>query len=99
MAVQTLSYHKLQKNKNPWISRATLQLKTDKTIKEKNFNSPCKDNEICELTSKLKGQISSDRQRYYGDLLLSYITSAPDKFWRCISLKIEECDVFAIMVH
>lgn len=62
----------------------------------------CDDNEVHELTVKLKNQVSSDRQRYYGDLLPSYIKSAPEKFWRSISPKSEECDVFDVngaLVH
>lgn len=88
---------KKPKRKNPWISRATLRLRRQiKRLKKKRKLNTAHSEHILDLSQKLKNQIQTDKQRYYGESLPNYLTSSPEKFWRSISPVSRQCDVFDV---
>lgn len=48
------------------------------------------------LSSKLCFQLSADKQRYFGESLHKFITASPKKFWREVSPKHHQYDVFEL---
>lgn len=93
-----LSTKKKNRN-NPWISRETLRLQRKLKRVKKQFkieNKQSVKQKIDDISSQLKSQVYADKQRYYGESLPSFITTAPEKFWRSISPTSQECDLFHV---
>lgn len=90
---------KKSKGKNPWISRETLQMKRRlKRLKKRLTNNQTLfgKQEILNLSSQIKHQVATDKKRYYGESLPSFITTSPEKFWRSISPHSTECDTLEV---
>lgn len=89
---------KKPRTKNPWITRETLKLRRRVKRLKKKSKTCCADfscqERIAELTSQIKLKVISDKKHYFGESLPSFITSSPEKFWRTISPKSNECEIF-----
>lgn len=62
----------------------------------KKSNSTCIANEIADIALKLKTQLRTDKQRYFGESLPNLITTSPERFWRYVRPNSGDCDVFDI---
>lgn len=89
---------KKPRTKNPWISRETLKVRRKVKRLKRKIKTHCADlicqEKVAELTSQIRVKVISDKQGYFGESLPSFITTSPEKFWRTISPKSNECEIF-----
>lgn len=90
---------KKSKNRNPWITRGTLQLQRKLKRLKKKYKSSTnvqQQSAIDKISSELKLKISQDKDKYFGFSLPSLIKASPERFWKTITPKSCSPDMFVI---
>lgn len=90
---------KKSKNRNPWITRGTLQLQRKLKRLKKKYKSSTnvqQQSAIDKISSELKLKISQDKDKYFGFSLQSLIKASPERFWKTITPTSCSPDMFVI---